>query len=97
MSMSVREHVHTGAQVHTHTHERQYAGVLRLRADVFLETGVKSHVELDSRGMQEGSTSSCPRCLVFCCAGLSRSVVYNSLQARQAPLSMGILQARILE
>ena len=39
--------------------------------------------------------------LVCCCAGLSRSAVSNSATpwtvAGQAPLSMGILQARILE
>ena len=36
---------------------------------------------------------------VLCCAMLSCSVMSNSLQphVRQAPLSMGILQARILE
>jgi len=37
----------------------------------------------------------------LCCAMLSRSVVFDSVTpwtvARQAPLSVGILQARILE
>lgn len=36
--MFVQVHVHTCAQVHRHTYEQQYSGVVRLRADVFLET-----------------------------------------------------------
>ena len=36
--MRARAHTHTHIHTHTHTHERQYSGVVRLRADVFLET-----------------------------------------------------------